>query len=179
MEELPTRHPRVYDVFRKGHVTNRKTHCASSATSDDHLHEQNKKMIKGDGEAIGILVNESALLKRMVGGPEISQMVQEFEVTANNKATTNNDIQHHHKATKSFQSRLSRHVSAVVESMQQDGNPFAQQELKIVDSKKRFMTASAERSAFEPRTTRQQKYANLAADHFAYGLGFVALASTR
>jgi len=39
-------------------------------------------MIKGDGGAVGILGNETALLKWMVAGPEISRMVREFDLTA-------------------------------------------------------------------------------------------------
>ena len=52
LEELQVWHPQVYDEFRKGHFTSRKTNARFSAISDDHLHEQNSKTIKGDGRAI-------------------------------------------------------------------------------------------------------------------------------
>jgi len=76
------RHPQVYDEFRKGHFTSRKTNASFCAVSDDHLHEQNNKTIKSDGGAVDILGSETALLKWTVACPEIAQMVQGFKQMA-------------------------------------------------------------------------------------------------
>ena len=44
----------VYNEFCKGHFTVKKTNCAFFCIGKDHAHEQNNKIIKGDGGAIGI-----------------------------------------------------------------------------------------------------------------------------
>jgi len=170
MEELSIRHPGMYDAFMNGHFTSRRTDCAFSAISNDQLHGQNNKLIKGDGGAIVILDNELVLLKWMVSGPEISKIVQEFELTIDKENVDNIEIHHHHEANKSFQSRFIRHVSAVVESVLQDGNnPFSEQDLQTTDTQKILMTASAENSVFEAHKAVQQKLNNFVEDLLIFG----------
>lgn len=53
MKQLPTKHPEVYQEFKKGHFTSRQTNKAFSCISDDHLHEQNNKMVKGSSSLLG------------------------------------------------------------------------------------------------------------------------------
>ena len=60
--------PQVYEAFQKGLFTSRITDAEFSTISDDHLHEQNNKLIKGYSGAISILHNNAALLKCMVAG---------------------------------------------------------------------------------------------------------------
>ena len=79
LEELPVRHPQVYEQVKKGHFTSEKSDRKFSAMSEDQLDEQNNMVIKGDGGAVGILNNETVLLKWMVGGPEVARMIKEFE----------------------------------------------------------------------------------------------------
>ena len=167
LEELPVRHPKVHEAFQKGHFTSRKTASNFSALSDDHLHEQNNKIIKGDGGAIGIFGNETALLKWMVGGPEISRMVHEFEQTVGSSGDSHSPC--HHEVSKHFQSRFIGHVSKVVLSLREDGNPFAEQELQTADSQKLILTATAEKSVIEARTKGQQKYQEFVEDRLVYG----------
>src|ERR1044071_6339936 len=62
-----------------GKFVSQKTNRSFSAIADDQLHEQNNKKIKEIGGAIGLLDNPSALLNGMVGGPNIVQMISEFE----------------------------------------------------------------------------------------------------
>ena len=45
----------------------------------DHAHEQNSKVVKGDGGITGILDQLNALMKWMIAGPEMSVMVTESE----------------------------------------------------------------------------------------------------
>jgi hypothetical protein len=149
LEELPIRHPKVYDDFLKGHFTSKKSNSAFSAISDDHLHEQINKVVKGDGGAVGIFDNGTALLKWMVGGPEIARMVQEFETSS---GISTSDSSKHHESTNNFQARFKKHVSAVVSSLRQDGNPFSEQELQTTDNKKILMSASAEKSVFQAKS---------------------------
>src|SRR6218665_2691212 len=84
LEELPQRHPGVglYAEFIQGRFTSNRTTSPFSSISDDQFHEQNNKMIKSDGRAIGIFDNESALIKWMVAGPDIARIITEFEDVA-------------------------------------------------------------------------------------------------
>ena len=46
--------------------------------AEDQAHEQNNKDVKTDGGAVGILDNESSLMKWMIGGLEITRLVKDF-----------------------------------------------------------------------------------------------------
>ena len=46
----------------------------------DQAHEQNNKVAKVDGGAIGILENETALLKWAVAGPIVSELLNQAKI---------------------------------------------------------------------------------------------------
>jgi hypothetical protein len=94
LDELPVTHPNVSGELLKGHFTSRNTDADFSAMSDDQLdqlHEQNNKLIKSAKGAINVQLNETALLRWMVAGPEISKMIIdiEHEVHSCDSSTTN------------------------------------------------------------------------------------------
>lgn len=76
---LPLKHPSIYKEFLEGKFVFQKTKRAFSCLAEDQAHEQNNKIVKIDGGAIGILQDPAALLKWMVAGPEITRMLQSFE----------------------------------------------------------------------------------------------------
>ena len=53
----------IFNSFNKGFFTVRKTNNPFSSIGIDQAHEQNNKIIKVDGGAIGLLENDNALLK--------------------------------------------------------------------------------------------------------------------
>lgn len=53
MKKLPEKHPEVYQQFKQGHFTSRKTNRKFSCIADDQLHEQNNKMVKGSTSLLG------------------------------------------------------------------------------------------------------------------------------
>ena len=62
----------------------------------DQAHEQHNAVIKGEGGAIGLTGDASALRRWMVAGPEVSHLVAEYEAASGVKdATVNN----HHEPT--------------------------------------------------------------------------------
>ena len=63
LKMLSSRHPTVHKEFMEGKFTERKTRKAFSSIAEDQAHVQNNKVIKIDSGAIGILDNETALLK--------------------------------------------------------------------------------------------------------------------
>ena len=66
MVELPTTHPEIAEEFRAGNFTVRKTNRPFSDIPVDQAHEQNNAAIKGDGGAVGLTDNPSALRRWMV-----------------------------------------------------------------------------------------------------------------
>ena len=64
---LPSRHSTIYEEFCKGHFTVQKSRKLFSSMADDQAHEQNNKLVKIDGGAIGILDKQKAL-NEMDGG---------------------------------------------------------------------------------------------------------------
>ncbi|KAJ8395934.1 hypothetical protein AAFF_G00026420 [Aldrovandia affinis] len=74
MAELTTKHPDVARKFREDHFTVQKTQRVFSSIPIDQAHEQNNACIKGDGGAVGLTDNPSALRRWMVAGPEVARM---------------------------------------------------------------------------------------------------------
>uniref|UniRef100_A0A0L8H685 Uncharacterized protein n=1 Tax=Octopus bimaculoides TaxID=37653 RepID=A0A0L8H685_OCTBM len=71
--------PSVNEDFAAGRFVIHKTERPFSAIGVDQAHEQNNALAKGDGRAVGITENESALIRRIVSGPEIYRLVGEYD----------------------------------------------------------------------------------------------------
>ncbi|KAG7160899.1 hypothetical protein Hamer_G007673 [Homarus americanus] len=56
-----------------------KTRKVFSSIPTDQAHEQNNACIKGDGGAVGLTNNPSALRRWMVSGPEVARVIEEFK----------------------------------------------------------------------------------------------------
>ena len=78
MVTLQNRHPDAYEQFCQGKFTVNKSHHPFSRIPLDESHEQNNAIVKGDGGAVGLTENPSALLRWMVAGPEMARVVSEF-----------------------------------------------------------------------------------------------------
>ena len=79
MATLQKSHPSVYQKFISGAFAVHKSTNAFSAIALDHAHEQENASIKGEGGAVGLTENPSALQRWMIGGPETARMVTEYE----------------------------------------------------------------------------------------------------
>ncbi|XP_070210960.1 uncharacterized protein [Littorina saxatilis] len=81
MAELTTKHPDVSRKCRESHFTVQKTQRVFSSIPIDQAHEQNNGCIKGDGGAVGLTDNPSALRRWIVAGPEVARRrwIPEFE----------------------------------------------------------------------------------------------------
>lgn len=78
MLSLERKHPDVFKEFSGGSFAVSKTQKAFSSMAIDQAHEQNNAVIKGDGGAVGLTEDQSALRRWMVAGPEISRLVDEY-----------------------------------------------------------------------------------------------------
>ena len=65
-----------------------------SAMSIDLAHEQANAVIKGDGGAIGLTDDPSALRRWMVAGPEASHLVSQYEAASKAKDVTEGTDHH-------------------------------------------------------------------------------------
>jgi len=80
MVTLSTTHPEIAREFEAGNFTIQKTSRQFSAIPIDKAYEQNNAAIKGDGKAVGLTDNPTALRRWMTAGPEIARLIGEFEV---------------------------------------------------------------------------------------------------
>ena len=83
IRRLPDTHPDVFQRFQEGQFTIKKSVWVFSNMAIDQAHEQNNKLVKIDGGAIGILENDTALLDWAISGPQISQMLQIYNFDTN------------------------------------------------------------------------------------------------
>ena len=78
---MPITHPDVYQNMLKGCFSFAMSHHQFSRIALDQVHEQNNKVIKGQGGAASVLnsQNDSALIRWETCGPEVARIVSEFE----------------------------------------------------------------------------------------------------
>ena len=94
MINLDSEQPILYEEFLKGHFTVQKSNRKFSRIGSDHTHEQLNAKIKGVGGAICMTENDSALQRWLISGPEISRLIDEFEVTVDNNHDNNLIFEH-------------------------------------------------------------------------------------
>lgn len=124
MRLLSSTHPDVYEHFMKGAFVVHKTAKLFSSIALDHAHEQENAIVKGDGGAVGLTENPAALRRWMIGGPELSRMVQEFE-----KSTFTFETQklQHHEQKPGVQSNFMKDVQNTVNAFEELGSPFTEE----------------------------------------------------
>ena len=122
MISLAVKHPSVYKEFKRGNFTVKTTGRAFSNIAIDQAHEQNNAHVKGDGGAVRLTQNPSALRRWMVSGPEMARLVEEFQASIE-KPETKSDVRHHEQ-TKSTQMTFFNQVKALCNVIEDMGNPF-------------------------------------------------------
>ncbi len=134
MAELPEKHPEISRKFNAGHFTVQKTKRVFSSIPLDQAHEQNNACVKGDGGAVGLTEDPSALRQWMVAGPKVARVIGEFE----NVGLHWNEREHvcHHDQTVSIQTAFANHVRSLVAVIEEFGNPFEEesQDLLVLDT---------------------------------------------
>lgn len=125
---LSSKHPDVYKHFSDGCFVVHKTNRLFSSIALDHAHEQVNAVVKGEGGAVGLTENPAALRRWMVGGPELSRMVQEFEGSIS--SPEKNHI--HHEQKPGVQCAFSKDVHSTVSSFEELGNPFMEESQNLM-----------------------------------------------
>ena len=88
----------------------------------DQAHKQNNAVIKGDGGAIGLTENPSALRRWMEAGPEISRLVANHKMVSGTKDAKKSN--RHHEQTETVQRAFFEKVKQLTMAMEETGNPF-------------------------------------------------------
>lgn len=65
----------VEKEFQNGKFVAKKSHNRCSSIALDRAHEQNNKLVKGDGRAIGLTENMAQLQRWVVLGPEVARLI--------------------------------------------------------------------------------------------------------
>jgi hypothetical protein len=136
MTTLHQRLPHVAKEFDQGSFIVRKTTRPFSAMAIDQAHEQNNKIVKGDGGAIGLMQNPRALLRWMVAGPEIARAIDSFQTVCSDNNTGKHQVRHH-EHTPSAQVSFASKVRALVQVIKDLGNPFMEDsgDLLVLDTR--------------------------------------------
>ena len=127
--------PGVFLQFEKGLFTVYKSPRWFSAIAIYQAHEENNGMVKGDGGAVGLTENPSALRRWMISGPEMARLVSEFEASM----TTEVEVQgaDHHEVQRSSQVSFFKDMKSLVTTIKDFGNPFLEEseDLIVMDTK--------------------------------------------
>ena len=79
--------------------------------------------MKGDGDAIVLILISDSLRRWMVSGPELRCVIIEFENELELASRLGKLVQHHKHST-NIQIRFARHVSNLVKAAEDIGSPF-------------------------------------------------------
>lgn len=131
MAELTTKHPDVSRKFRESHFTVQKTQRVFSSIPIDQAHEQNNGCIKGDGGAVGLTDNPSALRRWIVAGPEVARVIEEFQDGNQHWRRQTADTRHHDQ-TPSVQASFVKDVCSLVGVIEEMGDPFEEESQDVV-----------------------------------------------
>ena len=139
MASLDQLTPSLVSEFKNGHFVVKKSHRHFSAVPIDQAHEQNNKVVKGDGGAIGLTKDYAKLLRWMISGPEVSRVISDFQASQEllkRKQSKGPDILHHEE-TKAMQTAFHKQVKALHATITEMGNPFkeASQDLLVLNSR--------------------------------------------
>ena len=95
-------HPDVASEFEDSHFTISKCNQKFSNISIDEAHEQLNALIKGDSGAVGLTESGAALSRRVIAGPQVIRILQEFECSINSDSKDRK----HHEQEPSYQRRF-------------------------------------------------------------------------
>ena len=122
MQVLSSKHPDVYKHFSDGAFVVLKINRAFSSIALDHAQEQMNALVQGQGGEVGLTESPAALRRWMVAGPELSQMVQEFE-----GSFTVSKERDHHEQKPGVQFAFLKDVVNTVSCFEKLGNRFTEE----------------------------------------------------
>ena len=112
------------DAFEKGYFTIKRSNRVFSNIGIDQAHEQNNKIVKIHGGAIGILDSQNALLRWSVSAPIIADLCRPCDDQSNELHKKN------HEDTMSFERSFHKDINSLINAFEEMGNPFLEEEEK-------------------------------------------------
>ena len=125
MSTLREEFPQLAHAFERGTFVVNKSSRDFSAIPIDQAHEQANTVIKAVGGAIGMTEDHSALRRWMVAGPEVSQLVAQYEIASEAKETVVHT--NHHEQTPKVQQVFHERVHKLLQVFTDMGNPFKEE----------------------------------------------------
>ena len=125
IKDLEQLNPEVLNAFKKGYFTVKPIKRIFSNIGIDQAHEQNNKLVKIHGGAIGILENPNALLKWAVGGAVVGELCHDEKLSEMSS-------KNHHENTQAFESNFRKDFRSLYMSFYNLGNPFKDKEKNLV-----------------------------------------------
>ena len=107
--------------FKNGQFAVHKTERMCSAIAIDQAHEQNNKVIKGDGRAVCLTEDPTALRRWMVKGQAISRLIEQFEY--DDPVSVRTDFRHHEETEANQDSSLAN-MKQMTRILDELGGPF-------------------------------------------------------
>ena len=128
LKSLPLNKQAAFQEFCKGKFTISKTNRKFSNIAEDHAHEQNNKVIKDDGGAIGLFDTPSALQEWATTMPYIADIIEESKLTNSQKNKSS-----HHEDTDAYEEQFRIDQKSLISSFKFIGNPFTENEKGLVN----------------------------------------------
>lgn len=123
MKSLPDTIKDEFENF--SHWVLSKTSNKFSAIPFDQAHEQENKIVKGSGGAVGLTENPVAFRRWMLSGPEMSRLLKQFEEEyLPDDDTGIPEYFQHHEQGLSTQKTFQRQVVSLSDTIRRMGNPF-------------------------------------------------------
>ena len=113
--------PELAKEFMAGKFTISKSAHPFSAIAIDQGHEQNNKIVKGDGGLIGITDQNINIQRWLIAAPEIAKFIQNYE-EQHGMCKSQKSI--HQENNVSFQTKFEKDVDSMVAVLEELGSPF-------------------------------------------------------
>ena len=121
MKRLPNS---VFGEFRNGRFSVTRSNKRFSAIAIDQSHEQLNKKLKGTGGIIGLTQDPVSLMNWSVSGPEVSKLIEEFQVASEADEIDRGFDFFHHDETAKRQSNFVSDVRSMAGVIRLHNNPF-------------------------------------------------------
>ena len=147
LQLIPSKYPSIFEEFKRGYVTVKNGNRKFSNIGVDQGHEQNNKLIKIEGGAIGIFGNPKTLLRWAVAGPIAAQICKDAEEEEVKEKK-------HHEDNDSFEVKFRKVVQSLYDAFNEFGNPFGEEQKQLVQISSRFvLDKSSSVSVFKVKQT--------------------------
>ena len=163
---LEEKNDKLYEKMTKGFLLICKSKRHFSNIAIDQAHEQNNKLTKIDGGAIGIFENDSALLKWTLIGLMVSDMLKNADIV-NGKTR---EFNYHHKDNESFNKKFVSDKQAFTNALEEVGNLFLEEGDQLVHIKtKQLLSEKACKSILDATEIGEKQLEIFVKEHLIQG----------